>query len=124
MMTVNMGSANAPLRNGVAFRTLIVMVLTQTTWRACREFIVTGKMPEKTLEAVAASDTPAAAGRPEAGGSVPEVGVTAGRTAADAAADASNPAKGAAAAADAAAGEAKGAAGTPAFKPSCALWNY
>mmetsp|Transcript_6765 Transcript_6765/g.19508 ORF Transcript_6765/g.19508 Transcript_6765/m.19508 type:complete len:559 (-) Transcript_6765:257-1933(-) len=68
-----------------------------------REFIVTGKMPEKTPEAVAARDTPAAAGKPDAGGTVAEVGAAAARTAADAAADASDAAKGAAAAAVAAA---------------------
>lgn len=125
MTAVNVGIASTPLRNGLAFRTVSIKML--TTWRACREFIVTGKMPEKTPEAVAARDTPAAAGKPDAGGTVAEVGAAAARTAADAAADASDAAKGAAAAAVAAAGEAKGAAGTPTFTSSltsCALQGH
>ena len=69
-----------------------------------REFIITGKMPEKASPAGPAAPSASPVVKPELGDTVAEVGAAAARTAADAAVDASDAAKNAAAAVAAAAG--------------------
>lgn len=69
-----------------------------------REFIITGKMPEKALPEGPAAPSASPAMKHELGDTVVEVGAAAARTAADAALDAADAARNAAAAAAAAAG--------------------